>query len=256
MGTQQSCGACRNGEGFQQAITMAFQPIVDVSTRTVFAHEALVRGVDGTSAQDVLAAVGPENQYAFDQSCRVRALECAVESRLPALVSINFLPNAVYNPEHCLRATLTAAERVGWPLSKIIFEVTEHEEIADHQHLLGILRTYRARGFQTAIDDFGAGYAGLNLLADFQPDLLKLDIGLVRDIDRDRVRQRIVSHMVGLCAALGVRVIGEGVETPGEHSALFDTGVFLQQGYLFARPSTGPVREPTFPAGSNSVPPP
>lgn len=241
-----ACAACRDGQAFGTSITMAFQPIVEVPTRTVFAHEALVRGSDGASAQDVLGSVSADNQYAFDQACRVRALECAVESRLPALLSINFLPNAVYNPEHCLRATLAAAERVGWPLANIIFEVTEHEAISDAAHLLNILRTYRARGFLTAIDDFGAGYAGLNLLADFQPDLLKLDIGLVRGIDSDRVRQRIVHHMTRLCADLGVRIIGEGVETAGESSALLDMGVALQQGYYFARPSTGPAVIPEF----------
>lgn len=246
MDKQGSCRACREGTGFEQPITMAFQPIVDVHARTVFAHEALVRGADGSSAETVLAAVGPENQYAFDQACRVRALECAVEARLPALVSINFLPNAVYNPDHCLRATLAAAERVDWPLSKIIFEVTEHEEITDHRHLLTILRRYRERGFLTAIDDFGAGYAGLNLLADFQPDLLKLDIGLVRDIHVDRNRQRIVSHMVHLCEELAVRVIAEGVETAGESAALLDMGIVLQQGFFFARPATGRPAEVVF----------
>jgi EAL domain-containing protein (putative c-di-GMP-specific phosphodiesterase class I) len=239
MGNQTVCGACRNGDAFEGAITMAFQPIVDVVARSVLAHEALVRGSDGASAHDVLAGVGEGNQYAFDQACRVRALECAVEARLPALVSINFLPNAVYNPEHCLRATLAAAERVGWPLARIIFEVTEHEAITDPAHLLNILRSYRARGFLTAIDDFGAGYAGLNLLADFQPDLLKLDIGLIRGIDGDRVRQRVVQHMTRLCEDLGVRVIGEGVETVAESRVLLDMGVVLQQGYLFAKPATG-----------------
>jgi EAL domain-containing protein (putative c-di-GMP-specific phosphodiesterase class I) len=247
MTRQQVCGACRNGDEFQQAITMAFQPIVDVSSRSVFAHEALVRGVDGASAREILAAVDPQNQYAFDQACRIRALECAVESGLPALVSINFLPNAVYNPDHCLRATLAAAERVGWPLSDIIFEVTEHEEIADQRHLVSILETYRARGFLTAIDDFGAGYAGLNLLADFQPDLLKLDIGLIRDVHLDRNRRRIVAHMIALCDELGVRVIAEGVESVGESSALLDMGIVLQQGFLFARPATGAACVPVFP---------
>jgi EAL domain-containing protein (putative c-di-GMP-specific phosphodiesterase class I) len=247
MSEPMSCGACRNGEEFRQAITMAFQPIVDVAARTVFAHEALVRGAEGQSAQEVLAAVNPDNRYAFDQACRVRALECAVAAKLPALLSINFMPNAVYNPEHCLRTTLAAAERLNWPLSQIIFEVTEHEEITDHRHLLSILRTYRERGFLTAIDDFGAGYAGLNLLADFQPDLLKLDIGLIRGVDNDKVRQRIVSSMVDLCRDLDVRVIGEGVETPGEAGALCDLGVFLQQGFLFARPSTGQATTPLFP---------
>lgn len=242
-----SCGACRTGQAFVGEITMAFQPIVDVSSRRVFAHEALVRGTDGASAESVLSAVDAENQYAFDQACRVKALECAVLADLPSFVSINFLPNAVYNPEHCLRATLGAADRVKWPLDRIIFEVTEHEEITDHRHLLSILTTYRAKGFRTAIDDFGAGYAGLNLLADFQPDLLKLDIGLVRGLHLDRTRQRIISHMVCLCEDVGVQVIGEGVETVGEYAALRDMGVLLQQGYLFARPRIGKANAPSFP---------
>jgi EAL domain-containing protein (putative c-di-GMP-specific phosphodiesterase class I) len=248
MGKQNVCGACRDGVAFEKAITMAFQPIVDTATKTVFAHEALVRGSDGASAEAVLAAVESSNRYAFDQACRVRALECAVEAGLPAMVSINFLPNAVYNPQHCLRATLAAAERVQWPLENIIFEVTEHEEIADHAHLLSILNTYRARGFKTAIDDFGAGYAGLNLLADFQPDFLKLDIGLIRNLHLDRVRQRTVYHMVRLCEDLGVRVIAEGVEQAGEHAALNDMGVVLQQGYFFARPAVGILPEVHYPA--------
>lgn len=247
MGKTGSCGACRDGHAFETSITMAFQPIIDVSAGTVFAHEALVRGTDGSSAQAVLDAVDEENRYAFDQACRIKALECASAAALPALVSINFMPNAVYNPEHCLRATLAAAERVNWPLSRIVFEVTEQEEITDHQHLLSILETYRAHGFLTAIDDFGAGYAGLNLLADFQPDLLKLDMGLIRKIDTDRIRQRIVQHVVRLCEDIGVTIIAEGVETQGEFAVLRDMGISLQQGFLFARPAVGTLPDIYFP---------
>jgi EAL domain-containing protein (putative c-di-GMP-specific phosphodiesterase class I) len=236
-----SCSACRDGDREAWDITMAFQPIVDTEKGTVFAHEALVRGRDGAGAAEVLGRVDAANRYAFDQACRVRALECAAVAGLPALLSINFLPNAVYNPEHCLRATLEAAQRHAWPLSRIIFEVTEHEEIADHRHLVSILEAYRRRGLLTAIDDFGAGFAGLNLLADFQPDLLKLDMGLVRGIDGDRTRQRIVGHVSRLCDELGVRVIAEGIESEGEYAALRDLGIVLQQGFLFARPLVGAV---------------
>ena len=69
MAKQPVCDACRNGEAFERGITTAFQPIADVSTRTVFAHEALVRGIDGASAQEILATVDPRNQHAFDQAC-------------------------------------------------------------------------------------------------------------------------------------------------------------------------------------------
>lgn len=217
-------------------ITMAFQPIVAVSSRVVFAHEALVRGAQGESAGQVLAQVTADNRYAFDQACRVRAIEQAAALALPALLSINFMPNAVYIPAHCLRATVAAASRHDWPLSSILFEVTEQEVMRDPAHLLDILRTYRDVGLKTAIDDFGAGYSGLNLLADFTPDLLKLDMHLVRGIDQDRKRQAIARHGAALAQELGIAVIAEGIETADESRALQDLGIDLQQGYLFARP--------------------
>ncbi|WP_127171353.1 EAL domain-containing protein [Xanthomonas euvesicatoria] len=239
MPTLPVCKACRDGQDFPTAITMAFQPIVDVSTRSIYAGEALVRGLDGESAGSILAAVDERNRYAFDQACRIKAIECAAQIGLPALLSINFMPNAVYNPEHCLRATLSATAQYGWPLDAIIFEVSEQEHLTDPAHLLGILRTYQARGMKTAIDDFGAGYAGLGLLAEFQPDLLKLDIALVRGIDTDRSRQAIVRHVTRMCEELGIAVIAEGIEQPDQYRALRDLGIHLQQGYLFARPQIG-----------------
>lgn len=230
------CRACRDADALPMQITMAFQPIVAVSSRVVFAHEALVRGAQGESAGQVLAQVTADNRYAFDQACRVRAIEQAAALALPALLSINFMPNAVYIPAHCLRATVAAASRHDWPLSSILFEVTEQEVMRDPAHLLDILRTYRDVGLKTAIDDFGAGYSGLNLLADFTPDLLKLDMHLVRGIDQDRKRQAIARHGAALALELGIAVIAEGIETADESRALQDLGIDLQQGYLFARP--------------------
>jgi EAL domain-containing protein (putative c-di-GMP-specific phosphodiesterase class I) len=227
---------------------MAFQPIVDVEDGTIFAHEALVRGMDGEPAADVLASVAHENRYALDQACRVVAIRKAAALNPPGLLSINFLPNAVYVPEHCLQATLATAKEVNWPLHRVIFEVTEHEEVVDHNHLVSILTAYKAHGFLTAIDDFGAGFAGMNLLADFQPDLVKLDIGLVRGIDTNRARQVIVSHLVDMCVQLGVRPLAEGVETKEEYRALRDLGIGLQQGFLFARPAFEAVPVVAWPA--------
>lgn len=242
------CRACRDADALPMQITMAFQPIVAVSSRVVFAHEALVRGAQGESAGQVLAQVTADNRYAFDQACRVRAIEQAAALALPALLSINFMPNAVYIPAHCLRATVAAATRHDWPLSSILFEVTEQEVMRDPAHLLDILRTYRDVGLKTAIDDFGAGYSGLNLLADFTPDLLKLDMHLVRGIDQDRKRQAIARHGAALALELGIAVIAEGIETADESRALQDLGIDLQQGYLFARPQLDGVPQIHWPA--------
>ncbi len=142
-------------------------------------------------------------------------------------ISINFLPNAIYKPELCIRTTLEAARTHGFPVDQIIFEVTEGERVEDGPWFAQILREYKRFGFMTAIDDFGAGYAGLTLLADFQPDLIKLDMALVRHIDASPARQTIVRSLVRMCHDLGVRVIAEGIETVNERDFLHDAGIRL-----------------------------
>ena len=242
----ETCERYCEGNAFQRAITMAFQPIVDVRHRTTFAYEALVRGQDGAPAIDILADVDDINRFAFDQLCRTTALEWAARLNPPSLLSINFMPNAVYDPHSCMLATVATAKRVGWPLARIIFEVNEQEAVCDVERLLTVLKGYRAQGILTAIDDFGAAYSGLNLLADFQPDLLKLDLALIRGVSRDRARRAIIRHTVSMCDELGIKVVAEGVETVDDSRSLCDLGISLQQGYLFARPQIEALPRPNF----------
>lgn len=230
------CRDCRNRNPLDLPITMALQPIVDTNSATVFGYEALVRGKGGEGAAEVLGLVDDSNRYAFDQTCRVTAIDLAGRLNLQGMLSINFLPNAVYRPETCIRATLEAAREMAFPPQRLMFEVTESEQVRDHAHLKHIFVEYRRQGFTTAIDDFGAGHSGLNLLADFQPDIVKLDMALTRGVDTDRVRRAIVSGIVRLCEELEIRVIAEGIETATECLALQDEGISLFQGYLFARP--------------------
>lgn len=231
------CRECLGGAGLDFDFSMAFQPIVNVRTREVFAYEALVRGPSDEPASAVFAHVNDGNRYRFDQSCRVKAVKLAAELHMRALLSINFLPNAVYRPELCIRTTLDAAEAYGFPIDRIMFEITEGERVDDLPHLRSIVEHYRQRGFRTAIDDFGAGYSGLNLLAEIRTDLLKLDMALIRDIDRDPVRQSIIRGIVQVCIDLSTTVIAEGVETRAELDVLRGFGIDLFQGYLFARPA-------------------
>lgn len=244
-----TCNGCRDGAAFDLPITMAFQSIVNVRTETVFAHEALVRGVGGEAAGAVLARVSEENRYAFDQNCRVKAIELAADLKLAeqgALLSINFLPNAVYEPRACIRLTLAAAMRTKFPAQNIMFEFTEAERL-DTAHVLNILRVYRSMGFKTAIDDFGAGYAGLGLLSAFQPDLVKLDMDLIRGLDTSSVKQTIVRNTINMLRDLGITPICEGVESVGEYEALRELGVDLMQGYLFAKPALAALPGPIWP---------
>lgn len=234
------CQACRDGTQLPFDFTMAFQPIMDLELDRPFGYEALVRGVNGESAATVLAWVDDTNRYRFDQACRVKAVELASRLGLAALpdcrLSINFLPNAVYRAETCIRATLEAAEIFGFPHNRIMFEVTEGEQVTNGAHLRSIFDAYKRQGLITAVDDFGAGYAGLNMLAQFQPHVLKIDMELIRNIDQDAVRQAIVAGIVLVCERLSIAIVAEGIETAAESTYLRSLGVRYQQGYLFARP--------------------
>jgi EAL domain-containing protein (putative c-di-GMP-specific phosphodiesterase class I) len=219
---------------------MAFQPIYDVHRERVWGYEALVRGLAGESSCTILSRLTPANKYRFDQACRQKAIELA--SRLypkghDLHLSINFMPNAVYEPAACLRATLSAARKYQFPKRGVMFEFTENEEIADTAHLIGIIKEYRKHGFMTAIDDFGAGYAGLGLLVDFQPDLIKIDMKLIRGIDSCAARQVILAGIITIARSLNITILAEGIETEAEFLVLKAGGISLFQGFYFARPA-------------------
>lgn len=220
-------------------LKFAFQPIVDVRDRSVFAQEALVRGADGQSAGEVLAAVAQANMHAFDRKCRIGAVKAAARlmGDRPELVSLNTVPNSVYDPATCLRTTIAAAEAANFPIKRMMFEMTEHEAIEDLDHFTMIVKSYKNMGFVTAIDDFGAGSSGLTLFASVLPDIVKLDARLISGVHKSRVQKVIVGNMVDMCEKLGVKIIAEGVEEEAELNALTELGVHLFQGYFFARPA-------------------
>lgn len=243
------CEGCRNGESFKVPISMAFQPIVSIADRRVYAYEALLRGADGASAGDVFAHVTDDLRYSFDQACRTKAIELGARldvARDGAFLSINFLPNAVYDPRACIRVTLNMAKKTGFPIENIIFEFTETEKV-DPAHLLNILRHYRELGFSTAIDDFGSGFAGLNLLAEFVPDVVKIDMDLVQGCDQNPVKRAILDRNIMMLRDLGVVVVCEGIQTFAEYEVLASMGVDLMQGFLFASPAFQALPEPTWP---------
>ena len=233
-------GTCKRCEGeLPFDFTMAFQPIVDVRLARVVTHEALVRGINGESAWSVISQVTDELLYRFDQACRVKAIELASELGMTTDLSINFLPNAVYEPEACIQATLEVSQRVGWPMDKLIFEITETERVRDRQHLCNIIDAYRSMGFKTALDDFGNGYANLDLLTDLAPDKLKIDRELVMQCDHDPRRQALLNAIILLAAELDMTLIAEGVETRAEALWLARAGITRQQGFYYAKPAIG-----------------
>lgn len=217
--------------------SMAFQPIVDVETRTTVGYEALVRGPAGESAATVLGQVPESERYIFDEACRIVAIEKSAMLGLvqtKADLCVNFFPNAVHDRTTSLDRTLLAADGVGLSLKRVIFEMTELEGLRDPEQLKPIVAEYRRQGLRMAIDDFGAGFAGLSMLATFQPDIVKIDRALCEKIQDRRTSRVIVRAIQQMCADMGIETIAEGVEEEAQRETLAALGIRHMQGNLFS----------------------
>ena len=218
------------------SFTFAFQPIVDTNVREVFSHEALIRGPSNEPAYRILGQVPADRLLEFDQKARIEAIGLAVRLGIVSRLNLNFMPQSLHSRAAIL-TTLEAADRFHLPINRLVLEVTEGAVIDDQAQFAEVINEYRGLGLKVAIDDFGAGYSGLNLLTDFQPDQIKLDMKLVRGIEHHGPRQAIVRAIDQVCRDLGIDVIAEGVETVEEYAWLANEGVRLFQGYLFAKPA-------------------
>ncbi len=217
--------------------SFAFQPIVDARTSTITAYEALVRGPQNETADAILSAIAPEELATFDEECRKAALTMAGRLGIVCDLNLNLLPQGFRADRDCLASTLDTAIEKGFNPERLVLEVTEGEVLGNQDRFTELIGIYRGLGMRTAIDDFGSGYSGLNVLADFQPDQIKLDKNLVRGIQGKGPRQAIVRALLGICRDLGIALIAEGIESDDEYFWLLDEGVHLFQGYLFAHPA-------------------
>lgn len=207
-----------------------------------FGYEALFRGRSEEGnilAPHALFGMAEEAGllFALDLKARQSAINTmARRSQDGAHLFVNFNPSSIYDPDYCLRTTRDLVRRVGLTPENVVFEVTETTRAHDENHLRAILDYYRAAGFQVALDDIGAGFSGLNLLQLLQPDFMKIDMALIRDVDTDGYKQSIVRHLIGIAHDCGAKVVAEGIETGGELAWVRDAGADLVQGYLLGRP--------------------
>ncbi len=236
VAARKACAACREGKPVFP-FSVAFQPVVDLQENRIDAYEALVRGPSAEGAGFVLGQVTPETLYAFDQACRVKAIEMAARLGIDRQLNINFLPNAVYEPRACIQTTLRTAARTGFPLNRLTFEIVESETITDTQHLLNIIAEYHRHGFLIALDDFGTGYSGLARLIELRPDIVKVDRALAQGCDTDQRRLTMITNLVRMACELDVKLVVEGVERAEEAAALRSAGVRFMQGFYFAKPA-------------------
>ena len=233
----------------------AFQPIFDLKTGRLAAHECLMRGIrDGQPVfpGDLInTARATGLLFHLDRAARVTSLRNAATRGVtgPGVdtdLFVNFNPTSIYNPAACLQTTVKEAEKCGIPRERLVFEVVESDDVEDRGHLLDILRFYRNEGFRVALDDLGSGYGSLNLLTEIRPDVVKLDMALIRNVDKDPVRQSVVRHLLNLARSLEITSVVEGVETIEERDVLRDAGADLVQGYLYAKPAAEPWRAPPY----------
>lgn len=223
-----------------ETLTMAFQPIVDANRRTIFGYEALVRPTEPSMANpSAILAAAERLDRLHELGRRIRELSATAFGAAPAgaLLLVNLHTQDLLDPD---------LFRADAPLSahaeRVILEVTERSTLDDVRDVQERVSMLRSLGFRIAIDDLGAGYAGLSSFAALEPDIVKLDMSLIRGLHLSQIRQRIVRTMASLCREMKMRVVAEGVEVREEGEAAERLGCELVQGYLYARPG------PPFPA--------
>jgi EAL domain-containing protein (putative c-di-GMP-specific phosphodiesterase class I) len=224
---------------FERAIDglyMAYQPIVSWSTRRVYAYEALLRSREPSlphpgAVLDAAERLGKVHE--LGRKVRAKAIE-GVEHMPPEVALFLNLHPLDLNDEY-LFASETSLAAVA---DRIVLEITERASLDGISDVRGRVAELRGLGFRIAIDDLGAGYAGLSSFALLEPDVVKLDMALVRGLDLDPTKRTLTRTMISMCKELGIVVTGEGIETHGERDELARAGCDLQQGYLFAKPAT------------------
>lgn len=230
------------------ALTAHFQPIVDLSSQTIYGYESLARGVNDEGEliyPDTLFRWAREGDMLFylDRACRETSLKTAAVKSITSKVFINFIPTAIYDPQHCLASTVKWAKQLDFDPKNIIFEVIESDHVADLDHLKTILDYYQSQGFMVALDDVGSGYSSLNMIAKLLPNIVKIDRDIIDRIDENPVKQSIFRAIVQIAHENSIVVLAEGIER--EEELLFCTanGAQLAQGYYFGKPSAEPIRK-------------
>ncbi|MBI3932889.1 MAG: EAL domain-containing protein [Acidobacteria bacterium] len=229
----------------RQVVTL-YQPILDLRNLTVLGHEVFTRGPAGSAFEDAeglfVLAERTGRLVDFERLCRSRALASARRHlRRGNKLFLNTSAGALRDPEVAGPGFIEEVERQGLDHADVILEITERVAVGERQAYQEVLRTLKAEGFGIAIDDMGAGYSSLQAVVEIEPDYLKFDISLVRNIDRSLIKRSLLETLVELSEKIGAEVIAEGIEAESEFRTLRDMGVKLGQGRYLAPPVLVPV---------------
>lgn len=242
--------AARNSDGRRldralnaRAFEFHFQPIVDVAAGHVIAYEALCRGtMPDFRFPDLIFKTAEGCNRVWDLGHVLRDVAGDASQALHTsaqggrMLFLNLHPRDIIDPTF-LPQTLDGP--LADHANEIVFELTERAAVDDYQNLRKLFTQLRARGYRIAIDDLGSGYAGLTALAEIEPEFIKFDMGLVRDLHLRPIKQQLIERIVGLAREMNATTISEGVECAEERDALRCCGSTVMQGYYFAKPAPG-----------------
>lgn len=222
-------------------IYSVYEPIVEVESRTVFGYEALARGPEGTRLHSPMAlfTAAEEHDLVFelDCVCRESGLRGAVDFPGGTKLFLNIRPTTIHDPSFQSDRLIETLQRRQLVPTDVVFEISEQESIRSFAAFREMRDYYRSLGFQFALDDTGAGYAGLEELLEIEPDYIKIDRAMVSGVDQDPARQDVLTAILQLADKMGAQVIGEGLDTLEELETLGRLGIRFGQGWLFGHPT-------------------
>jgi EAL domain-containing protein (putative c-di-GMP-specific phosphodiesterase class I) len=220
---------------------IAYQPIVSWSRRDVFGYEALLRAREPSLPHPgaILDAAERLNRLQdLGRAIRAKAADPIAGMPKGAMLFVNLHTHDLLDDD--LFGTDRPLARIA---NQVVLEITERASLHHIRDVQSRIAKLREMGFRIAVDDLGAGYAGLTSFAQLEPEVVKLDMSLVRNVHKQPTKQTLVRTMISMCRELGMQVVAEGIETPEERDVIIECGCDLMQGYLFAKPG------PAFPAG-------
>ncbi|MCL0083542.1 EAL and GGDEF domain-containing protein [Thermodesulfovibrionales bacterium] len=235
------------GEKFQRLLTgeglqAVYQPIISLESGRVLGWESLMRGPSDSyfSNPDAILEFAERGGLLFplERACRQKAISGIGEIAADQILFLNIHPLTISDPAFARGETRRMLEHVGLSPQNVVFEITEKYDLKDYSVTKKVVSHYRQQGYRIALDDMGAGFSGLQSVAEIRPDFMKIDMSLIRDIDRDSARQSVIETIVDLAERMSCRCIAEGIETEAELTALLAMGVHYGQGYLFSYPSS------------------
>ncbi len=222
-------------------IRVVFQPIVAFADATVIGYEALSRGPEGSVLEFPDALFSAATKFSLiwelEYLCRAKALEKARFIGKKKSIFINVDPNIINDIRFQKGLTKEILHEHHIDASNVIFELTEKTAIQDYRNFRKMLENYTSQGYKIAIDDTGSGYSGLKMLAQTYPHYIKVDMELVRNIDKDPLKQAMMKALHDFSVHTNSRIIAEGIETPEELAALIAIGIPYGQGFFLQRPS-------------------